>query len=245
MLSVDIPLAFSSGVIAFFAPCVLPLLPVYISYVFGVSIKELESKKPVFSKRILFSGFFYILGFTLVFVLLGTALGSLGILLRRYQVLIQRLGGLIILFFGLEFSGIIKTRFLQIEKRWFLPAWADNLGYFRAFLVGVIFAITWTPCIGAALGVILTLAVVSGTAVRGAILLFFYSLGLAAPFLLVSFTIALAPKYLSLISKHIRTISMITGIIMAAFGFLLLTNTYKLLNTWIFEIAYKFGFQIK
>jgi cytochrome c-type biogenesis protein len=245
MLAVDIPLAFLSGVIAFFAPCVLPLLPVYISYVFGVSTDELERKKLVFSKRIFFSGIFYILGFTTVFVLLGTTLGTLGILVRRYQVLIQRLGGLIILFFGLEFSGIIKTRLLRIEKHWRLPAWADNLGYIRPFLLGVVFAATWTPCIGAVLGVILTLAVVSGTAQRGAILLFFYSLGLSVPFLLVSLMLASVPRYLSLISKRIRTISMIMGVILVAFGVLLLTDTYKFLNAWLFAIAYKFGFQMK
>jgi len=245
MLVVNIPLAFFSGLIAFFAPCALPLLPVYISYVLGVSVDKLTSKKAVFSKRVFFSGLFYVLGFTLVYVLLGTALGSLGILFRRYQPLIQKLGGLLILFFGLELAGVVKLPFIQFEKRWSLPARTAGLGYIRAFLVGIIFAITWTPCIGAVLGIILTLAAVSGTALRGAILLFFYSLGLALPFLLVSVTLAWAPRYLRFISKHIRSLSRVTGIILVIFGLLLLTGTYKYLNAWLFTVAYKFGFQIK
>ncbi|OGM04131.1 hypothetical protein A2129_02610 [Candidatus Woesebacteria bacterium GWC1_42_13] len=243
---VNYPIAFASGVISFFAPCVLPLLPAYIGYVTGVSLNELSQKgySPYF-KKILVTSLFYILGFSIIFVLLGTAAGSVGILLRRYDIWLTRIGGLIILILGLEFAGILKIPVLAYEKRINLPSWSEKLGYFRAFFVGVVFAAAWTPCVGAVLGSILTLAAVSGTALKGASLLFVYSLGISVPFLLVSLTLASAPKYLGFISARIGVISRVSGIILALLGLALLTNTYKYFNAWIFNIAFKLGYQIK
>lgn len=246
MLDLNLPVAFGAGVVSFFAPCVIPLLPAYIGYVSGVSLKELKEKGYApFRKKLIISSLLYILGFSLVFVALGTVAAGIGVTLRRYEGIIQRVGGLIILILGLEFAGILHLPLLARERKFQLPLWVNRLGYFRAFFVGLIFATAWTPCVGAVLGSILALAAVSGTAVQGAILLFVYSLGISIPFMVVSLTLASAPKYLSFISKHIGVISKIAGLILAALGLLLLTNTYRFLNSWLFEVAFRLGYEIK
>lgn len=246
MFNINIPVAFGAGVVSFFAPCVVPLLPAYIGYVTGVSLQDLQNQGYApFRKKLLISSFLYILGFSLVFVVLGTAAASIGSALRQYDFIIQRVGGFIILVFGLEFAGILHIPLLARQSQFKLPAWANNLGYARAFLVGLIFATAWTPCVGAILGSILALAAVSGTVVTGATLLFFYSLGISLPFLVVSLTLASAPKYLGFITKHIGIIARAAGLLLAILGLLLLTNTYRFVNSWLFEIAFKLGYQIK
>ena len=246
MMDLNFPVAFGAGLVSFFAPCVIPLLPAYIGYVTGVSAKDLKEKGYTpYIKKMLSSSIFYILGFSVVFVLLGTAAGSIGLILRRYDYLIQRIGGFVILVFGLQFAGIFHLPFLSRQTGFKLPSWTNKLGHLRAFFVGLVFATVWTPCVGAVLGSILTLAAVSGTATQGASLLFVYSLGISIPFLIVSLTLASAPKYLSFISKNIGLISKIAGLILAILGLLLLTDTYKYLNSWLFSIAFRFGYQIK
>lgn len=245
-MQLNLLVAFGAGVVSFFAPCVLPLLPAYIGYVTGVSLTELDKNgyKP-FRRKILLSSVFYVLGFSIVFVLLGTAAASVGVLLRRWDFVIQRIGGLLILIFGLEFAGFLHIPFLAQTKQFKLPDWTKSLGEFRAFFVGLIFATAWTPCVGAVLGSILALAAVSGTVTTGATLLFVYSLGISLPFLIVSLTLAALPKYLSFFTKHIGLLSKVAGSILAVLGLLLLTDTYKYLNSWLFELAFRLGYQIK
>ena len=246
MFDLNFPVAFGAGLVSFFAPCVIPLLPAYISYVTGVSLNELKEKGYApFRRKLLTSSVLYILGFSVVFVLLGTAAASIGVSLRRYDFWIQRIGGLIILILGLQFAGVFHLPFLARQRKFTLPSWVDKLGEARAFVIGIVFATAWTPCVGAVLGSILTLAAVSGTAVTGASLLFVYSLGISVPFMVVSFTLVAAPKYLTFIGRHIGGISKVAGIILAILGVLLLTDTYKFLNSFLFEIAFKLGYQIK
>jgi cytochrome c-type biogenesis protein len=246
MSNLNLLIAFSAGLISFFAPCVVPLLPAYIGYVTGVSLKDLQKYgyQP-FIKKLLASSLFYILGFSLVFVVLGTAAGGLGTSLRHWDFIIQRVGGLVILVLGLEFAGILKIPFLAQQKQFTLPVWTQKLGNFRAFFIGLVFATAWTPCVGAVLGSILALAAVSSTALAGAGLLFVYSLGISLPFMIVSLTLAAAPKYLSFVNRYIGPISKIAGIILAILGILLLTDTYKYVNAWLFEIAFRLGYQIR
>lgn len=246
MVIINFPIAFISGVISFFAPCIIPLLPAYIGYVTGVSVKDLESfGSKTFYKKIILSSLFYILGFSVIFVLLGTTAGGLGILLRRYYIWLARIGGLIILILGLELAGVAKISILAYEKRIKLPTWSKKLGYFRAFFIGIVFAAAWTPCVGAVLGSILTLAAISGTAAKGASLLFVYSLGISLPFLVVSLTLAKATEYLNFISVRIAIVTRISGAVLAILGLLLLTDTYKYLNAWLFGLAYSLGYQIR
>lgn len=181
--TLSIPVAFLAGVISFFAPCVVPLLPAYLSYVAGVSIKELKEKgyKP-FRKKLILSSLIYVLGFSLVFMLLGGIAGNLGLALRLHSRKIGIAGGLLMVFFGLELLGLIKSPFIAKERKAKLPQWAQDLGYFKPFLLGIIFAAAWTPCIGPILGAILVLATTGGSPLTGALLLFVYSLGISLPF---------------------------------------------------------------
>lgn len=238
--------AFLAGLVSFFAPCVIPLLPAYIGYVTGVSASDLQRQGLArYRTKILLSSLFYILGFSLIFVILGTTAAGIGQVLRRYDDLIRIGGGLMILFFGLNFAGFLPIQFLAKERRFELPLWVSNLGYMRSFLVGVVFAFAWTPCVGAILGSILALAAVSQTATTGALLLLIYSLGISLPFLLVSFTLAQAPMYLKKITRHIETVAKIAGILLVIIGILLITDTYKYVNGWLFEIAYSFGYTVQ
>jgi len=150
-----------------------------------------------------------------------------------------------ILVFGLEFAGIINLSFLAHEKRAKLPTWARDLGYIKTFLVGVIFATAWTPCIGPVLGSILTLAAVSGTVAKGAMLLFVYSMGISIPFMLFSLTLASATRYLAFFKRHAGAFSKMAGVLLAVLGILLLTDTYKYLYSWIFDVAFRLGYQIR
>ncbi len=246
MFSISFPIAFVSGVVSFFAPCVVPLLPAYIGYVTGVSARELAASGfEKYRARLVLSSIFYILGFSLVFVILGTAAGGIGYGLRQFNDIIRTVGGGLIFIFGLNFAGILNVPFLAGEHRSRLPSWTSHLGYGRAFLVGIVFATAWTPCVGVVLGAILSLAAVSQTAVAGAALLFVYSLGISVPFIVVSLTLAHAPKYIPIISRHIGPISRVAGVILAILGLLLLTNTYRYVNAWLFQIAYALGYQVR
>lgn len=246
MFDISFPIAFVSGLISFFAPCVVPLLPAYIGYVAGVSIKDLELHgAQKYRKKLILSSVLYILGFSLVFVILGTAAAGVGQLLRQFEDAVRIIGGALVLIFGLSFSGVLRVPLLAREYGFKFPAWANHLGHGRAFLIGIVFATVWTPCVGTILGAILALAAVSQTALTGAALLFTYSLGISIPFLVVSLTLLQAPKYLPLISKNIGMVSKIAGLILILLGILLLTNTYKFVNSWLFEIAFRLGYQIR
>lgn len=245
-MNIGLGVAFVAGLISFFAPCVVPLLPAYVGYVTGVSLQELKKRGyKEYRKKMLLSSALYILGFSLVFTLLGTAAAGFGSIFRGNGRIIQIIGGMVILVLGLEFAGLIHIGSLARERRLGIPKWVEKLGYARAFFIGLVFAVTWTPCVGAVLGSVLALAAVSGTASTGALLLFVYSLGISVPFLLVSLSLASAPKYLKSINKHIGVISKISGLILAALGLLLITGWYANLNSWMFEIAYRLGWQIR
>lgn len=246
MFDLSFLVAFSSGVVSFFAPCVVPLLPAYIGYVTGVSLDKLK-KEGISSYRstILVSSLLYILGFSIIFVILGAAAASLGGLLREYSSVLQRVGGVLIIIFGLDFAGILPIKALAYERKFSLPLWVEHLGYLRPLFLGFIFGLAWTPCVGAVLGSILVLAANTGLAGQGALLLFVYSLGISVPFMIISMTLASAPSYLRLITKRIQILSLFAGLMLVALGVLLVTDTYKYLNSWLFEVAFRFGYQIK
>lgn len=192
-----------------------------------------------------FSSLFYIVGFSVVFVILGAAAAGIGGILRQYTAIIQRAGGALIIIFGLDFAGILPIRALAFERKLRLPSVVAQLGYLRPLLLGMIFGLAWTPCVGVVLGTILVLAANTGVVGEGALLLLIYSLGISIPFLLISMSLAQAPNYLKLITKNIRVISFVSGLILVALGVMLLTDTYKYLNAWLFEVAFRFGYEIK
>lgn len=255
MFEVGYLVAFTSGLVSFFAPCVVPLLPAYIAYVSGVSVGELkEENGKGYKRRVLVSSVVYILGFSVVFVLLGTAAAGVGGVVRRYTDLIEVAGGVMVMVFALGLLGVIRLPLGKGGAEVKLPKWTEGLGYGRAFLLGVVFASIWTPCVGTVLGVILTLAATSETVGTGALLLFVYSLGISVPFLLTSVLIAHAPVMLKGIGKYMEVLVKVTGGTLLVIGFLMFNNklglvsdqlTYDKLNGWLFEQAYRWGFVVR
>jgi len=237
MTELSFPIAFLAGIISFLAPCVVPLLPAYVGYVTGVSLEELKKHGYArYRKQMIASSVLYILGFATVFTILGTAAAGLGGTIRGNGGAIQVVGGAVMVVLGLQFAGIFHIKALSMEKKFALPAWADKLGHARSFFIGIIFAIAWSPCVGAVLGSILALAAASGTAATGASLLFVYSLGISLPFLLISMTLAQAPKYLKTFNRYAGGLSKAAGAIIAVLGVLLITGSYGHVNAFFYSL---------
>jgi cytochrome c-type biogenesis protein len=173
----------------------------------------------------------FILGFSIIFILLGASATYLGGFLRQYQDLIAKIGGALIIIFGIHISGLLKIRFLQKEKRMHLRD--KPLGYFGSALVGLTFAAGWTPCIGPILGTILVFAGTTANLFRGIFLLMSYSLGLAIPFFLTSLAVNSALPYFKKLTAHLRIISIISGIFLIAIGILLITGYFNRLGMYL------------
>ncbi|MHB8881262.1 MAG: cytochrome c biogenesis CcdA family protein [Thermodesulfovibrionales bacterium] len=245
MQSISFPLAFFAGVLSFLSPCVLPLVPSYISFITGVSFDELRSGGD--SKKIRFltitNSLAFIAGFSTIFIALGASSSAIGNFLFRYQDWIRIIGGLLVIFFGLSVSGIIKLDFLTREMKFHVSG--KPMGYVGSFFVGMTFAAAWTPCIGPILGSILLYASTQGSAVYGFKLLAVYSLGLAVPFFLSSLMFNSFLSYSGVIKKYMRYIMMLSGLLLIVFGVLMLTNNVRLLTGLFPDINIESKFQLK
>ncbi len=221
-------MAFAAGLISFLSPCVLPLVPGYISFISGVSFAEIREKKestPFLSKEkrmILFSSIFFIIGFSMVFILLGATATWIGTLISSKISVLTKLAGLIIIFFGVYMMGFIRPRFLYKEARFQIKD--KRFGYVGAWLIGVAFAFGWTPCIGPILAGILTFAGTLENVNQGIFLLAMYSLGLGVPFLLTAIAINQFWRFFSRIKKYMRVLEVTSGAIMVILGFMIFTN---------------------
>ena len=223
-------IALGAGFVSFLSPCVLPLIPGYISYISGQNLEQIvEKKQKILAKTIIFS-----LGFSLVFISFGATASYFGSFLINYSDTLRIIAGIIIIIFSLQIMGVLKLNILNKEKRFYTKNYSNNL--FFPFLVGTAFAFGWTPCIGPVLGSILTLAAVETSIAQGVILLSFYSLGLAIPFILSGYGIT---KFLS-VSKNLRSkmrlISLIGGSILLITGILILTNVLQIVGFYLLEI---------
>ena len=213
-------ISFLEGIITFISPCLLPMLPIYLSYFAGGG--ERTTGKTV--KGAL--GF--VTGFTLVFVSMGALAGTLGSFLREYQTAVNIVSGLIVVFFGLNFLGVFK---LNIFRGGNHSVTTDNMGFFSALLFGTVFSVGWTPCVGAFLGSALMLASQQGHAVEGMLMLLAYSLGLGIPFVLSAVLIDYLKTAFNWIKKNYRTINTVSGILLVLIGILMMTGTLgRLLN---------------
>jgi cytochrome c-type biogenesis protein len=226
-------IAFTAGLFTFISPCVLPLIPSYLSFITGISLEQFNSAEDSRKLRrvTVFHSLMFILGFSIIFILLGASATYLGGFLRQYQNLIAKIGGALIIIFGIHISGLLKIRFLQKEKRMHLRD--KPLGYFGSALVGLTFAAGWTPCIGPILGTILVFAGTTANLFRGIFLLVSYSLGLAIPFFLTSLAVNSALPYFKKLSAHLRIISIISGIFLIAIGILLITGYFNRLGMYL------------
>ena len=230
-------IAFGAGLISFLSPCVLPLIPGYISYISGQSLQEILNKKEInFFPLILFC-----LGFSTVFVLLGASASFLGQTLLQNSEILRIVAGIVIIIFSLQLIGIINIPYLNFEKR--LDA-KESRNILFPYVIGVAFGFGWTPCIGPILGSILALASIEETLTRAVILLILYSLGLAIPFVLSGYLIQRFLLFSKNFRKNINLISKIGGIILLVTGILILTNQLQAIGFYIIEIfpfMQKFG----
>ena len=230
-------IAFGAGLISFLSPCVLPLIPGYISYISGQSLQEILNKKKInFFPLILFC-----LGFSTVFVLLGASASFLGQTLLQNSEVLRILAGIVIIIFSLQLIGIINIPYLNFEKRFDAK---ESRNILFPYVIGVAFGFGWTPCIGPILGSILALASIEETLSRAVILLILYSLGLAIPFVLSGYLIQKFLLFSKNFRKNINLISKIGGIILLITGILILTNHLQAIGFYIIEIfpfMQKFG----
>jgi len=224
--NISFAIAFSAGFLSFVSPCVLPLIPSYVSYITGISFEDLVEggEEKNFTRVTLYNSLAFIFGFTLIFVSLGASSSYLGSILRDYQEWIMRLGGLLVIFFGLFIMGLIKFDFINREKKIHLQE--KPAGYLGSVFVGIVFAAGWTPCIGPMLGSILSLATSEGSVLFGIQLLFVYSVGLGLPFLITSLALNTFLHHLPKVTRHMKVITTISGVILVCVGLLLVTDRF-------------------
>jgi len=230
-------IAFTAGILSFISPCVLPLVPSYITYVTGASFKELTDArgKARLKWATMLHSLLFIMGFSAVFILMGASASYLGQVLVEYQSWIMKMGGVLIIVLGIHFTGIINLPFLQMEKRFELRK--KPFGYLGSFLVGVVFAAGWTPCIGPILSTILIYASASNNYMTGVYLLTVYSLGLGIPFFLSSLAFNSFLSAFDRIKRYMRWITLVSGIFLIIIGILFLTDTFREINAFFNMLA--------
>lgn len=225
--SVGLLIAFTAGGLSFLSPCVLPLIPSYMSFITGMSLDEMgEHRGAAFTHALLF-----VSGFTLIFLMFGATASSLGRLLKFHQVWLERFGGVLIIFFGLYLLGVFSFGALARERRVHIQN--KPLGYAGSVLVGVAFGAGWTPCIGPILGAILMYAGTQGSLAQGVVLLLFYSLGLAVPFLVAALAVERFIKWFQRYRQYMPLVTKVSGGILLFLGLLLLSGYFSLLASWL------------
>ena len=214
-------ISFLEGVITFISPCLLPMLPVYVSYFAGGGERT--------TRKTLSGAAGFVLGFTLVFVAMGALAGTLGSFLNRYQTIVNVVSGLVVVFFGLNFMGLLKVNVFKGG----MGLTKMSGGFFSAVLFGIIFSLGWTPCVGAFLGSALALASQQGHVVEGMLMLLAYSLGLGVPFLLSAVLIDKLKSAFNWIKAHYDVINLICGALLVFVGVLMMTGTMGVLVAWL------------
>ena len=211
-------IAFLEGIITFISPCLLPMLPIYLSYFAGGGERS--------TKKTLTSACGFVLGFTVLFVAMGALAGTLGSLLRHYQTVVNIVTGLIVIFFGLNFLGIFRLQLFHggrtLQKK--------ELGFFSAVLFGFVFAVGWTPCVGAFLGSALVMASQQGETVKGIVMLLCYSLGLGIPFLFSAVLIDRLKSTFDFIKRNYKTVNLVSGSLLILVGIFMVTGQ---LGRWL------------
>ncbi len=207
-------ISFLEGIITFISPCLLPMLPIYISYFAGGETRSV--------RKALIGAIGFVIGFTLVFTLMGALAGTLGGLLRKYQTAVNVVSGLVVIFFGLNFLGIFKLTLFHGGSH---TVNVKNMGFFSALLFGIVFSLGWTPCVGAFLGSALMLASQQGHVLEGMLMLLAYSLGLGIPFLLSAVLIGYLKSTFDWIKRNYRVINLISGCLLLVIGVLMATGT--------------------
>ena len=230
MTQIPYIVAFSGGLLSFFSPCVLPLVPAYLANLAGVTAIDPQTRKSYLPA--LFHSLSFVLGFSLIFIILGASVGLIGTSITAYSVLLRQIAGGLIIAFGVFLIAAFKLPWLNYEKRLNTTA-GSNPGYLRSIGIGAAFALGWTPCIGPILGAILTLAWSSQTAAEGALLLTIYSLGLGIPFIILGLVWGTIMPLWKSINRYLWVISIVSGVLLIIVGILMLTGNLAWLGQFV------------
>jgi cytochrome c-type biogenesis protein len=229
---ISLPLAFFAGVISFLSPCVLPLVPSYVSFISGMSFEELTSTQS--SKRVrlitMANSVLFVLGFSAIFISLGASTSYFGSILFKYQDWMRIIGGVVVIIFGLFIAGLLDFNFLMKERKF--KAQGKPSGFAGSFLVGMTFGAGWTPCIGPILGSILIVASSKGSPINGIQMLSVYSAGLAIPFLLSALLFNSFLSYSKTLLKYMKYIKVAGGMMLVVFGLILISNKLGTVAGW-------------
>jgi len=230
----DLPLplaAFLAGILSFLSPCVLPLVPGYVSLISGATVEDLQSDDRRMLGTVMLHSLTFILGFSVVFIALGAVATSIGQLANEYHNLLAKIAGVIVIIFGLHLTGLLKIKALYADKRLHdVKGGSSALG---SFAVGFAFAFGWTPCIGPILATILVFAGAQQTVIKGVLLLAVYSLGLAVPFLLTSLGVDRFLGFYTKFRRHLHTVEVVSGVLLIAVGVLIFMNNLRLLSGYL------------
>lgn len=229
--------AFIAGLLSFLSPCVLPLIPSFITYITGLSFADLQAEHPTHKVReqTIIHTLLFIAGFTVVFVFLGASATFIGSFLQDHMTIIRKVGGILIVVFGIHISGLLPIHLLLGEKR--VTLHRKPAGLLGSFLVGVAFAAGWTPCIGPILASILMVAATEETVYKGIALLLIYSLGLAIPFFLASLAMHQFMVFFNRFKKHIRLMEVVTGIFLVVVGIMIFSNSLSVVQRYLMRFA--------
>jgi cytochrome c-type biogenesis protein len=232
MSSLPLPIAaFVAGLLSFLSPCVLPLVPGYVSLISGASVDELQAGNGRLLGKVMGHSLMFIVGFSIVFIGLGAVATEVGQLLARYKSLLAQVAGVIIILFGLHLTGLLKVRALYADKR--MHTVKGGSTPWGAFVIGFAFAFGWTPCVGPILAVILGFAATQNSVVKGILLLAIYSMGLAVPFLLTSVGIERFLRFYSRFRQHLHAVEVASGVLLIVLGGLLVLNRFTLIAGYL------------
>ena len=221
--------AFIAGILSFFSPCILPLIPAYFTFITGLSLDELTESAKETRMKVILSTLFYVAGFSFVFIMMGATASYFGNLMFQYSWVVRYIGGAIIIIFSLHLLGIINIKGLNFEKRFHVKEKPFHL--MGVFVIGMAFGAGWSPCIGPILGSILIVASNQETIFNGMLLLALYSLGIAIPFIIISIFVTRMVETIKRATKFIVYINKATGVLLFIVGVLLITDKFKLLGS--------------
>ncbi len=222
MEGITVYIVFLEGVATFLSPCILPLIPVYVSYITGYSLEELESGMEVRKQTVVLNALFFVLGFGIIFILLGATASALGRFMFSNRALLRKISGILIAVMGMYISGIIKIPFLKADRRIRVKAIRNRA--VTSFAMGTAFGLGWTPCVGPVLGSVLILAGTSGTVFAGIGFLAVYSLGLGLPFMASALLISCFTRGLNRIAPYLNIIKAVSGILLIVMGIMIYTG---------------------
>jgi cytochrome c-type biogenesis protein len=232
MTSLPLPIAaFLAGLVSFLSPCVLPLVPGYVSLISGAGVEQLKTQESQLLRKVMLNSVAFILGFSVVFITLGAVATEVSQMLSRYRSTLAQIAGVVIILFGLHLTGVFKIKALYTDAR--LHSVKGGSTAWGAFVIGFAFAFGWTPCVGPVLTVILTFAAAQDSITKGVMLLAIYSMGLAVPFLLTALGVERFLKFYSRFRVHMHTIEVASGALLVALGVLLVLGRFTIISNYL------------